>query len=88
MLNTATVVTTCSASTDCTDFAIPACSGDVCVAMSCGGGSFTPHGRSFPAYPGGKSWDEVPGKTGSGKMFHRNVISGADFISRREARAA
>ena len=32
-----------------------------------------------PAYPGGKSWDEVPGQMGSGKKFHRNVISGADF---------
>ena len=37
--------------------------------------------RSFPAYPGGKSWDEVPGKTGSGKKFYRNVISGADFTA-------
>ena len=37
-------------------------------------------GGSFPAYPGGKSWDEVPGKTGSGK-FHPNGISGADFIA-------
>ena len=35
----------------------------------------------FPAYPGGKSWDEVPGKTGSGKKFHRDVISGADFTA-------
>ena len=33
-----------------------------------------PDGGPFPAYPGGKSWDEVPGKTGSGKKFHRNVI--------------
>ena len=29
----------------------------------------------------GKSWDEVPGQTGSGKKFHRNVISGADFAA-------
>ena len=35
----------------------------------------------FSAYPGGKSWDEVPGQTGSGKLFHRNVISGADFTA-------
>ena len=34
-----------------------------------------------PAYPGGKSWDEVFGQTGSGKKFHRNVISGADFTA-------
>ena len=40
-----------------------------------------PDGRSFPAYPGGKSWDDVPGKTGSGKKFYRNVISGADFTA-------
>ena len=40
-----------------------------------------PIGRSFLAYRGGKSWDEVPGKTGSGKKFHRNVISGADFTA-------
>ena len=32
-----------------------------------------PDGRSFPAYLGGKSWDEVPAKTSSGKKFHRNV---------------
>ena len=25
--------------------------------------------------------DEVPGQTGSGKKFHRNVISGADFTA-------
>ena len=34
-----------------------------------------------PEYPGGKSWDKVPGQTGSGKKFHRNVISGADFTA-------
>ena len=33
------------------------------------------------AYPGGKSWDEVPGQTGSGKKFHRNVMSGVDFTA-------
>ena len=26
-------------------------------------------------YPSGKSWDEVPGKTSSGKKFHRNVAT-------------
>ena len=41
---TAAVVTTCFASADCTDSATPMCSGGVCVAMSCGGGSFTPDG--------------------------------------------
>ena len=29
----------------------------------------------FPAYSAGKSWDEVPGKTSSGKKFHRNVAT-------------
>ena len=33
------------------------------------------------SYLGGKSWDEVPGQTGSGKKFHRSVISGADFTA-------
>ena len=41
---TAAVVTTCSASADCTDSATPMYSGCVCVAMSCGGGSFSPNG--------------------------------------------
>ena len=41
---TAAVVTTYSASADCTDSATPTCSGDVCVTMSCGCGSFTPDG--------------------------------------------
>ena len=40
-----------------------------------------PVGGPFPAYSAGKSWDEVPGKSGSGKKFHRNVISGADFTA-------
>ena len=39
------------------------------------------HGGRFPVYPTGKSWDEVPGKTGSGKKFHHNVISGTDFTA-------
>ena len=29
----------------------------------------------FPAYSAGKSWDEVLGKTSSGKKFHRNVAT-------------
>ena len=29
----------------------------------------------FPVYPCGRSWDEVPGKTGSGKTFHCNVLT-------------
>ena len=41
---TAAVVTTYSASADCADSATPTCSGDICVMMSCGGGSFTPDG--------------------------------------------
>ena len=38
-------------------------------------------GGSFPAYPCGKSWDEASGKTGSGKKFYHDVISGADFTA-------
>ena len=55
---TAAVVTTCSASADCTDSATPICSVCVCVAMSCGGGSFTPDG----AYD--SLWDSVKPMTG------------------------
>jgi len=36
-----------------------------------------PNGGSWPAYPSGKSWDEVSGKTGSGKKFYHNVIPGS-----------
>merc|ERR1712159_576668 len=36
-----------------------------------------PDGGSFPAYPSGKSWDEVSGKTGSGKKFYHNIIDGS-----------
>ena len=53
---TAAVATKCSVSVDCTDSAIPTCSGDVCVAMSCGGGSFTPDG----AYD--SLWDSISGR--------------------------
>merc|ERR1712157_619254 len=35
-----------------------------------------PNGGSWPAYPSGKSWDEASGKTGSGKKFYHNIISG------------
>ena len=38
-----------------------------------------PDGGPFPAYPSGKSWDEASVKTGSGKKFYHNVISGADL---------
>ena len=40
-----------------------------------------PHGRPYPAYPSGKSWDEASGNTGSGKKFYHNVISGRKFTS-------
>ena len=43
-----------------------------------------PDGGPFPAYLSGKSWDEASGKTGSGKKFYHNVISGADFAFCRE----
>ena len=47
-----------------------------------------PDGGPFPAYPSGKSWDEVPGKTGSGKKFHRNVtVTGVDMNRRHSRRA-
>jgi flavocytochrome c len=36
-----------------------------------------PDGGSFPAYPSGKSWDEASGKTGSGKKFYHNILSGS-----------
>lgn len=36
-----------------------------------------PDGGPFPAYPSGKSWDEASGKTGSGKKFYHNIISGS-----------
>merc|ERR1712084_208809 len=37
-----------------------------------------PDGGSWPAYPSGKSWDEPSGKTGSGKKFFHNIISGSE----------
>ena len=40
-----------------------------------------PDGGPFPAYPSGKSWDETSGKTGSGKKFRHNAISGTDFAA-------
>ena len=51
-------MTTCSASADCTDFVTPMCSEGVCVAMLCGGGSFTPDG-AFDSL-----WDSVKPMTG------------------------
>jgi len=36
-----------------------------------------PDGGPFPAYPSGKSWDEASGKTGSGKKFYHNILSGS-----------
>ena len=50
---TATAVTTCLSSADCSDSAAPMCSVNVCVAMSCGGGSFSPDG-AFDSL-----WDSV-----------------------------
>jgi flavocytochrome c len=40
-----------------------------------------PDGGSWPAYPSGKSWDEASGKTGSGKKFYHNVITGSEVKS-------
>ena len=50
---TAAVVTTCSSSADCPSSAVPMCCGGVCVAMSCGGGGFSPD----DAYD--SAWDSV-----------------------------
>lgn len=36
-----------------------------------------PNGGPWAAYPDGKSWDEASGRTGAGKRFYKNVISGA-----------
>ena len=41
---TAAAVSTCSASADCTGSVTAMCSSGAYVAMSCGGGSFTPDG--------------------------------------------
>merc|ERR1719383_661969 len=48
-----TKVTTCSSWNDCKDSATPMCSNSKCVAMSCGGGFFSPDG----AYD--SVWDSV-----------------------------
>ena len=40
-----------------------------------------PDGGPCPAYPSGESWYEASGKTGSGKKFEHNVISGVDFAA-------
>ena len=40
-----------------------------------------PNRRPYPAYPSSKSWCEACGKTGSGKKFHHNVMSGVDFAA-------
>ena len=35
--------------------------------------------------PSGKSWCEACGKTGSGKKFHHNVMSGVDFAAQHKS---
>ena len=40
-----------------------------------------PDREPHPAYPSGKSWCEACGKTGPGKKFHHNVMSGVDFAA-------
>jgi succinate dehydrogenase/fumarate reductase flavoprotein subunit len=40
-----------------------------------------PEGGPFPAYPTGKSWDEPSGKTGCGKKFFDNLVTGAQFAT-------
>ena len=56
---TAVVVTSYSSPADGPDSAAPVCCGNVCVAMSCGGGSFTPDA----AYD--SVWDSVKPMTGN-----------------------
>ena len=67
------IATVYSASVDCTDFAIPACSGSVYIAMQCGGGSFVPDG----AYD--SLWDGVKPMTGAWNTAStsRAVVLGA-----------
>jgi len=43
-----------------------------------------PDGGPYTAYPSGKSWYEASGKTGPGKKFFHNVISGADLTSQHD----
>ena len=64
IVTTAAVVTTCSASADCTDSATPTCSGSVCVTMSCGG-CFT-HDGAYDSL-----WDSV-------KPMHLTTRQGVD----------
>ena len=40
-----------------------------------------PDGGPAPAYPRGKLLDEASGKTGSGKKFYHNVLSGDEFVA-------
>ena len=40
-----------------------------------------PVGGPVPAYPRGKWLDEASGKTGSGKKFYHNVLSGDEFVA-------
>jgi succinate dehydrogenase/fumarate reductase flavoprotein subunit len=40
-----------------------------------------PEGGKWPAYPSGKTHDEASGKTGSGKKFYHNVLSGSDVLA-------
>merc|ERR1719203_2480732 len=40
-----------------------------------------PDGGPFPAYPTGRCWDEASGKTGSGKKFYHNILTGEQFKS-------
>ena len=68
---TTIVVTSYSSSADCPDSAAPLCCGSVCVAMSCGGGFFTPGG----AYD--SVWDSV--KPMTGKCFF-NYFQYQEFV--------
>ena len=61
---TATVVTSCSSSADCPGSAAPLYCGGVCVAMSCGGGGFTPDS----AYD--SVWDSVRPMTGKYIIYY------------------
>merc|ERR1719420_783174 len=40
-----------------------------------------PEGGKWPAYPSGKTHDEASGKTGSGKKFYHNCITGSQVLA-------
>ena len=72
IVTTAAVETTYSAPAYHTDSTTPTCSGGVCIAMSCGGGSFTPDG----AYD--SPWDNVKPKFDVTKLIELHTGGDVD----------